>query len=357
VAPGKVITYDKTPDAPMSGKADPTLVGKLDDTVRQMKALDTATGQNRVDILRKLEAPEATIREAEQAVAKAGKIGFQNEDTLNAALKAQGKAESGKAVAPKPLEQMTMTELKALGKEHGIAPARSQQVLRNRIREAAKKPDAPKSLTSIVGNSLNKLGTVAMIAAPAIAAAVAYDATKAQAQAAGADPTAAAISGLKAGAAAGGITAGLFYGAGKVIGAGIKVAAKVAPAAAGPVGWAVIGGMTAYGAYSAYQAYKDKGTGVGLAAAAASLVGAQDLAHFAKDKGTERNLSAGPQRLDSAQAAKFKATSATYDAMQATENKPQLTGFQLPHVQAKAQAAQGHAFTGMKNTMPGVTKP
>lgn len=154
--------------------------------------------------------------------------------------------------------------------------------------------------------ALDKSGAVAMIVAPAVAAAVAFDATRAEARAAG--DTAATAKGVAAGAVAGGTTAAVVYGIGKAIGAGITAVARVAPAAAGPVGLAVAGGLTAYGAYKAYQEHK--ATGKGAAAAALSLIGADHALHLGASRPP-----AGPVRLSPEQQSQFAAAAQRWDAM------------------------------------------
>jgi hypothetical protein len=165
-----------------------------------------------------------------------------------------------------------------------------------------------------------------------------------------------------AAAGAGVATAGIMYGAGKVIGAGLKVASKLAPAAAGPIGIAAMAGLTGYGAYKAFQTHK--GEGNGLKAAALSVVGAD--AFLDLGKGKERNLAAGPTRLNADQskdlADRMKAdkrfslavgvndtNSAEGKRANAPEKVPSestLKGFQNPNNLKAAMASQGKVWDG-----------
>lgn len=159
----------------------------------------------------------------------------------------------------------------------------------------------------------NKLGAFAMIGAPVAAAVVAFDATRSEAKAAGADTATANTQAAMAAAGAGGVTAGVVYVAGKAIGLGLKGIAKVAPLAAGPAGIAVAVGLTAWGAHRAYQEHKDKG--LGGVAAVASLAGLDQAVHLMKP----REQSAGPQRLTAEQAQSFATANEAHKAMQSAE--------------------------------------
>lgn len=144
----------------------------------------------------------------------------------------------------------------------------------------------------------SKIGTVAMITAPLAAAAVAFDATKNSALANGIDEGTAKLHAGMAATAAGASTAAIGLGVAKVIGAGIKVASKVAPAAAGPIGLAVVAGMTAYGAMQAYKHH-------GLKGAALSVVGADALLDIKDNRAA----------LASSRAAQFSTANQAYEGM------------------------------------------
>lgn len=324
-------------------------------------------------------------------------VGFQNPSTLNAALKAQGKAESGKAkpsnvgesyapgtrvkvakwtqeggdwsesativkntkgTVPKGYHAVRFddggsvlvpNESLRASNEPPLASTKTVAELKSEAKAAGIKGAAKMSkgtLLAALGRLNDKAGTIAMIGAPVAAAAVAFDATRSQAKAAGDDTSSANIKGGMAAAAAGGTTAAVIYGMGKAIGFGLKGVARLAPAAAGPVGWAVVGGLTAYGAYRAYQTHKDSGRGG--AAAALSLVGLDEALHLAKP----RNMSAGPTRITAEQAQSFKAADEAHAAMRANQAENTLTGFQNPKNLASAMAAQGKAWDGNYGKKP-----
>lgn len=234
-----------------------------------------------------------------------GKIGFQNKDTLNAALKAQGKAEAGKAqpVDLKSLPGKSMADLKALAKQHGVAPARSRQALITR-------------LTGAIGKGVNKTGAVAMVAAPAAAAYVAYHGARTPAAAAdGTVKQGSRTEALTSAAVAGGTTAAVGYGVLKAIGGAAKVAAKALPRIApalGPVGAVVGVGMMGYGAYHGFK----KG---GLKGAALGAVGADAILDVKPAAAPQQNT-----RLTADQQHQFATANAAYGAMQAS--KPDKAG-------------------------------
>lgn len=186
------------------------------------------------------------------------------------------------------------------------------------------------ALLEALGKSLNKAGAVAMVAAPAVAAYVAFDATKSEAKAAGATPAEAMASAATNAAVAGGATAGVMYGIGKVIGAGLKMVATKAPALAGPVGLAVAGGLTGYAAYSAYQRNKDQGTGKALTAAALSVVGADLAVDATRPAEAPAALppppASGPVRLTNDQKTQYATANASYQAMQEANKQAAASG-------------------------------
>lgn len=172
----------------------------------------------------------------------------------------------------------------------------------------------------------NKLGAIAMIAAPITAAALAYDATKNQAAADGLSPTKQTTDALAAAAAAGTVTAGIGYGIAK----GIGLAAKFGPKLIGRALPGVGVGLMAYGAVQVYKHH-------GLKGAALGLVGADGLL----DVGKKPDALPAPSAPADA-ATRFEVANDAFNAMQETVAADRvLRGFQNPANLASALAAQG----------------
>lgn len=190
----------------------------------------------------------------------------------------------------------SMAELKAIAAEHGLAPVRSKQAMIQRI-------------THALGKTVNKAGAVAMVAAPAAAAYVAYQSTRSPAMAAdGTVKTGSKAEATANAAIAGGVTAGVGYGVMKAIGGAMKVAAKVAPRIApalGPVGIVAGVGMMGYGAWQGYKRHGVKGAALGAVGADAIL----DV----------KSPAAGPVngRLSAEQQKQFETANAAFNAMKA----------------------------------------
>lgn len=244
---------------------------------------------------------------AREASAEVRAANAKDPSVLSAVERAMKASEARAKPAPSQLAEPPKTPTRVSPE----SPAKPQTVAALKAEAKAAGIKGYSSMTkSALMKALDKSGAIAMIAAPAVAAAVAYDATKAEAAAAG-DANATA-KGVAAGATAGAVTGAVVYGIGKAIGAGITAVARVAPAAAGPVGLAVAGGLTAYGAYKAYQDHK--ATGKGATAAALSLVGADQILHLGQ------RAPPGPVRLTQEQQAQYAAAAQRFAAMKQAAN-------------------------------------
>lgn len=165
-----------------------------------------------------------------------------------------------------------------------------------------------------IGNIVNKTGAIAMIAAPAAAAYVAYQGTRAPAVAADGTVKAGSRAEATANAAvAGGVVVGVGYGVMKVIGGAMKLAAKAAPKIApalGPVGIGLgIAGM-GYGAYQGYRRHGIKGAALGAIGADAVLDASKGAQPLPAATGSQGRLS--PQQKQ-----QFETANAAYQAMKA----------------------------------------
>lgn len=348
----------------------------------------------------------------EKADAFLAKRGFANESTLNAALKAQGKAEKGKAKPPKlgkdsglrfvgtdrTLERGPVnvymsrsgtalvgdvnapldTDGRPLGLRQapsGIEMAAAKNNKDHRFHETAKRanPDsvspnfkpakpsvadlraeakaagikgAAKMTKSALMNALNKVGAVALVAAPVTAAVLAYDAKKSEAQAAGATSSSATGSAVASGAIAGGTVAAVGYGVAKGITWGVRGAAAAGAAIGAPVLGPVAAGVAtaagvalmARGAYQGWQKHGAKGAAFGL-------VGADGLL----DRKTTPSSGPVNGRLNASQATEFAAANATFQAMKAAPSNVIGTsdtgrGFANVKVQQAAQQARGRVY-------------
>lgn len=256
-------------------------------------------------------------------------LGFQNKDTLNAALKAQGKAAAGKGTSPAPKTRQSGTSATPKAPQSGTKSAPKHEIRaegrRFNVLENGKpildskgngkwfgtkaKAEAylAKRATSL-GKAVNKAGAVAMVAAPAAAAYLAYQTTRTPAMAS--DGTikkgGSRAEALGNAAVAGGATAAVGYGVMKAVGGAIKMAAKVAPRfapALGPVGIVAGVGMMGYGAYQGYQRHGAKGL-------IAGAIGAD--AFFDAPKAPSQPAQG---RLTGEQKSQFETANAAYTAM------------------------------------------
>lgn len=249
----------------------------------------------------------ATMRAATGTPAKG--IGFQNEANLNAALLAQGKSEVGKAQSRAVSRTEFMAAARATPLPGGgyevTAPDGNKVALPNAGTETAAKITAFATL----GSTLNKIGAVSMIAAPAAAAYVAYQSTRTPAMADDGTVKTGSMGAAAANAAlAGGTTAAVGYGAMKAIGAAmgaaVKIAPKVAPAL-GPVGVGLAVAGMGYGAYQGYQRHGIKGAALG-AIGADGFLDAPAVPPVAPVQG----------RLNAEQQQQFATANAAYQGMQ-----------------------------------------
>lgn len=201
--------------------------------------------------------------------------------------------------------------------------------------------------------ALDKTGAIAMVAAPAVAGLVAFDAARSEAKASGASDSEAKMQGVAQGAVAATVTGGVMYAVGKGVGLGVKALAKVAPAAAGPAGVALAVGLTGLAAYKAYQAHGAKG-------AALSVIGAEGLLDLGK--GQPQAPTQG--RLTPEQAATYAAAAKRYAAMKEAaaaepEKRPRGWSNAARIAAAKARGAEvpygGHAEQGPPQWAPSVS--
>lgn|GEM_PF-4102327 len=203
--------------------------------------------------------------------------------------------------------------------------------------------------------ALDKTGAFAMVAAPAVAGLVAFDAARSEAKASGATDSEAKMQGAAQGAVAATVTGGVMYAVGKGVGLGVKALAKVAPAAAGPAGIALAAGLTGYAAYKAYQAHGAKG-------AALSLVGAEGLMELGKGAQPQAPTSG---RITADQAATYAAAAKRYAAMKEAakaepEKRPKGWSNAARIAAAKARGVEalpygGHAEQGPPQWAPSVS--
>lgn len=192
-----------------------------------------------------------------------------------------------------------------------------------------------------VSNGVNKLGVVGMIAAPATAAILAYDASNSQAKADGLSKQEVMTKSVQAALVAGGTSGAVIYGISKVFQGGMAIAAKVAPKIApalGPAGLVIAGGFMAHGAYHGYKAH-------GLKGAALGAIGADGLLNRAPA------IPATPAPVSPASPPQsgFAVANAAYKGMQNATEPGAPKGWANPIVQAKAQAAKGRTFSGFKS--------
>lgn len=181
-----------------------------------------------------------------------------------------------------------------------------------------------------VGRAANKLGAIAMIAAPVTAAALAYDATRNQAAADGLSPTQQTTQALGSAAAAGLATAGIGYGIMKGLGALAKASPKIIGRALPGVGL----GLMAYGAYQGGKRHGWKGVVLGS-------VGADGLLDLGADQVPQINASL-PAPASPGTAQNFEVANDAFNAMQETAASERiLRGFQNPTNLVAALAAQG----------------
>lgn len=257
--------------------------------------------------------------------------GFQDEATLNAALKAQGKAEKGKS--PRTDADSPRTGGKS---PHTVATLRAEA-------KAAGIKGASKMTKGALMKALNKVGAVAMVAAPVTAAVLAYDAKKSEAQAAGASTAKATGSAVAAGAVAGGTVAAVGYGIGKGMVWGVKGLTAAAPLAGKIAARALPGVGVAMMAYGAYQGWKKHG----VKGAALGAIGADGL--------LDRKAAPVQGRLTAEQSKQFAAANAAHNAMQAAPSNTVTSsgkGFANPVVQAAAQQALGRTYDPGRKAAP-----
>lgn len=178
----------------------------------------------------------------------------------------------------------------------------------------------------------NKLGAAAMIAAPATAALLAYDAAKSKASAAGRSGKDATISAGKAAVVAGGTTAAIGLTVAKALSYVAKGAEVIGPVAGKVAARAVPGLGIAAMAYGAFEGYRHHG----IKGAVLGIVGADALL----DRPAAPSGNAG-----------FNTANAAFNGMQATKTSGSAgpRGFANATVQAAAQAARGHTFHGFQN--------
>lgn len=268
-----------------------------------------------------------------------GLIGFQNEATLNAALEAQGKADAGKAKAPKakaaPKAKIETTSApkkprapRAPRAKAGSNLQKTQVTSPVSLPAAAPKPAAPKPapapapthatpaiertaistptpkapISPAVTNTLRNAAGRSLSVATGIAvgagvqALISADKAHGDAIAAGKTQSQAKRDALTAGVQSGAVSAAVMGAAVGAIKTGIKVAKaiapKVAPAVLGPAGAALaVGGL----AYGAVEGYRKTGTIAGATVGAVSggeVFEGQKTAAVRSQEGWERNQSA-----------------------------------------------------------------
>lgn len=244
----------------------------------------------------------------------AQKYGITDPNTLPDVKRYGDRAQS----APKPAQPAAATVQSAVERAMAAQAAKPQQpsTLVAPPAPAAEPVATPKSTIGskiIKGN--DKLGLIAMIAAPAAAAAVAYDATKSQAQAAGKNDQQSAAAALKAAGIAGGTTAAIGYGIMKGINLGLQGLSKAAPVAGKVAARALPGvglALTAYGAYHGFQ----KG---GLTGAALGTIGAEGLLDVGKHQpagaAVKGSQPTPPPAVPPAPLRNYDAANAAYTAM------------------------------------------
>ena len=202
--------------------------------------------------------------------------------------------------------------------------------------------------------ALDKTGAIAMVAAPAVAGLVAFDAARSEAKAAGATESEAKMQGLAQGATAATVAGGVMYAVGKGVGLGVKALAKVAPAAAGPAGIGLALGLTGLAAYKAYQAHGAKGAGL-------SIIGMDGLMELGKAPQPQAPTHG---RLTTEQAEVYAAAAKRYAAMKAAaqsepEKRPKGWSNAARIAAAKARGAEvpygGHAEQGPPQWAPSVS--
>lgn len=348
-------------------------------------------------------------RTAEKLAAQAestGKVGFQNEATLNAALTAQGKAESGKA-APKPPKGFdpkragmrfvgTSTVLERgpvnvfLGKDgltysaakdapidtegrplglrqspSGIDMAAAKTNRDHRFHDIAKKappdslakdfaPATPSVADLRAQAKAAGVKNVSRLSKPALMQALDTVSGKLGIAAMVGGVAGAALEASSHSAEAGqsrgqqvteGVKAAVVAGG---VGAAFSVAftgaARVAMVAAPRIAaYAVPGVGWGLAALTAYQAGKGAVEGYAAGGVKGAAIGAATLGQYVPKAPTN-----APQHLNDSQKVEFSSANATYTAMQAapSASSDEKRGFARGDVQAAAQAALGRTFTG-----------
>lgn len=237
-----------------------------------------------------------------------GLIGFQNEANLNAALKAQGFAEAGKAQLPAVVKPQLPAPV-AAAKPPAPVVSKLPAAPTGKVIEHVAKADA-------------KIGAATMVAAPLAAAVVGYHGAMRAAEAAGMSKPEAMKEGAKAGAVAGVTTLGFIGAVGMGIKAAVNVAQKAGPVAGKVAARAVLPlsvGLTAYGAYQGYQSHGWKGALLGT-------VGAEGLLDIGKDAPkapapAPEQPQGTPRGLTAERAINYSAANATYESMREQEAK------------------------------------
>ena len=183
-----------------------------------------------------------------------------------------------------------------------------------------------------------KLAGVGIIAAPAAAAIVAYDATRSQARAAGIDDMTATARASMAALVAGGTVGGIGIG----INQAVKAAGPVVGGLVGKLAWPIALG---FAGYAAREGYKESGAPGAIKGALDSVT--LGLASVAKHEAEQLLLPPPEKRTPyHAPRSSFATANATYTAMQ--EAKVRSTaprGWANSKVQAAAQAAKGNTYT------------
>lgn len=298
-----------------------------------------------------LEEYEAKVATAQKAMrdgeAAAAKVRAAKEAKPPAKPKASRKAKptTGQKLGPVPAQAVAATAKTAASKPGNAATPASRAAARSEFIAKATvtklpgggfevtTPDGIKvatpnagtataaKITAFAQSAINKIGAVSMVAVPAAAAYVAYQATRTPAMAADGTVKTGSMGEAAANAAlAGGATAAVGYGAMKTIGAAMSVAARVAPKIAPALGPVGVGIAVAGMGYGAYQGYKRHG----LKGAALGSIGAD----MVLDAPTPGAAPAQPVqgRLSKAQQAQFATANAAYAGMQAATAKDASDG-------------------------------
>ena len=242
----------------------------------------------------------------------------------------QSRAEKAKATKRSKAEGREAT-LKALsgGRDELRAHARKLGI-------AGRSRMSVPELRSAVAKAAAKVGKLGIVAAPAAAAVLAYDATRSQARAAGADDVTATANAAMAAIIAGGTTAG--------VGLGISKALSLTGSLAGKLAWPIALGAAGY---AAKEGYEEGGVPGAVKGALDSVT--LGLASVAKHK-AEQLLLPPPaeRRAYHAPRSSFATANAAYRGMQSAQHSSTSSaprGWAHPKVQAAAKAAQGKTYS------------